>query len=154
MNQKTAAYNAIKSIVTFTDGDTVTLTKEQTVKIKAILVKGFNDGDIELKATQEDMGKYVNGLISNWLRKDKRMNGNITYKAKNPGSRRGQSDSQVKNLRLLKKTLEEKEDQDVDAIADVEVAIKTRLNEIKPTKTIEVDAEAIPEHLQHLVPTA
>ena len=149
MNQKTATYNAIKSVIDFEDNTVVTLTKDQKAEVKAILVEQFKNDEIELKSEQEDLGKYVNGLINNWLRKDKRLNGNVEYKAKNPGSRAGQGDAQIKNLRLLLKT-----DIDDEAKAEVQQAITARLAEIKPEKKVEVDATAIPEHLKHLIPTA
>ncbi len=149
MNQKTATYNAIQSVIDFTDGTKIDMTKDQKAEVKAILVQQFKDGEIELKSEQEDLGKYVNGLINNWLRKDKRLNGNVEYKAKNPGSRAGQGDTQIKNLRLLLKT-----DIDESAKAEVQQAITARLAELKPEKQIVVDAEAIPEHLKHLIPTA
>ena len=139
MNQKTATYEAIKSVLDFTDGDQVSLTKDQKTEIKAILVNGFENGEIELNNPQEDLGKYVNGLINNWLRKDKRLNGNVEYKAKHPGSRAGQGDPQIKNLRLLKKTVT-----DETALADIDAAIKARLAEIKPVNTPKIDATAIP----------
>lgn len=147
MNQKTATYNAIKGVIDFTDGETVTLSKDQKAEVKSILVEQFNNGEIELKSTQDDMGKYVNGLINNWLRKDKRLNGGVTYTAKNPGSRAGQSDPQVKNLRLLKKTVT-----DPEALADIDAAISARLAEIKPEKKVSIDATAIPEEFKHLIP--
>ena len=149
MNQKTATYNAIASVIDFEDGDVVKLDKDQKAEVKAILVEQFNNKEIELKRDQEDMGKYVNGLINNWLRKDKRLNGNVEYKAKNPGSRAGQGDAQIKNLRLLLKT-----DIDEEAKAEVQAAITARLAEIKPKNTPTIDATAIPEEFRHLVPTA
>ena len=146
-NQKTATYEAIQSVIDFTDGTKVSLTKDQKAEVKAILVSGFENGEIELNSKQEDLGKYVNGLINNWLRKDKRLNGNVEYKAKNPGSRAGQGDPQIKNLRLLKKTVT-----DPTAIADIDAAIKARLAEIKPVNTPKIDATAIPEEFKHLLP--
>jgi hypothetical protein len=147
MNQKTATYEAIKSVIDFDDNTSVSLTKDQKAKVKEILVKQFNSGEIELKSGQDDLGKYVNGLINNWLRKDKRLNGGIVYQAKNPGSRAGQSDTMVKNLRLLKKTVT-----DESALADIDAAITARLAEIRPAKTVEIDATAIPEEFKHLLP--
>lgn len=145
-NQKTAVYEAIQSVKDFTDGDAVTLTKDEKTEVKSLLVTGFQNEEIELKSKQDDLNKYVNGLLNNWLRKDKRLNGGSAYKAKNPGSRTGQQDPQVKNLRLLKKTVT-----DETAIADIDAAIQARIAEIKPEKVITVDAEFIPADLQHLV---
>ena len=149
LNQKEAVFNAVTEVIGETrtiEDDALTLNKDEKASVRAILLEGFQNETIEIKNTQDDMKKYVNGLLNNWLRKDKRFNGNVTYKAKDPGSRTGQSDPVVKNLRLLLKTTE-----DETAKADIEEAIQTRLAEIKPEKKIEVDATVIPEHLQHLV---
>jgi len=149
LSQKEAVYNAVTEVIgeerTIED-DALTLNKDEKASVRAILLEGFDNDTIEIKNSQEDMKKYVNGLLNNWLRKDKRFNGNVTYTAKNPGSRTGQSDPMIKNLRLLLKTTE-----DETAKADIQAAIETRLAEIKPEKKIEVDATVIPEHLQHLL---
>ena len=150
LNQKEAVFNAVTEVigVTRTEEDItpLKLDKDQKASVREILLEGFENEEIELKNDPKDMKKYVNGLLNNWLRKDKRFNGNVTYKAKNPGSRAGQGDAQIKNLRLLLKT-----DIDDDAKAEINQAIQDRLAEIKPEKKIEVDATVIPEHLQHLV---
>lgn len=149
LSQKEAVFNAVTEVIgtTRTEEDsTLTLTRDQKASVREILLVGFQEGSIELKSEQDDMKKYVNGLLNNWLRKDKRFNGGVVYKAKNPGSRAGQSDPMIKNLRLLLKTTE-----DETAKTDIQEAIDTRLAELKPEKKIEVDATVIPEHLQHLV---
>ena len=146
MTQKEGVYQAIKSVTDFTDGEKIELTREQKSEVRGILIDKFENGEIELKNEQDDIKKYVNGLLNNWLRKDKRLNGNTVYKAKNPGSRTGNTDAQVKNLRLLKKTTN-----DPTAIAEIDEAIAARLAEIKPEVKVEIDATAIPTHLQHLL---
>lgn len=148
LNQKTAVYNAIKEVKTFEDGSVVELSKDEKATVKSILVTGFEEGKIELKSAQDDLGKYVNGLINNWLRKDTRMNGGQPYEIKNKGSRTGQSDPMIKNLRLLKK----REGLSEADVAEIDQAIATRLAEIKPAKAAaEIDVSAIPEEFQHLV---
>ncbi len=150
LSQKEAVFNAVTEIIgvtrTIEDTSPLNLDKDQKASVREILLEGFANDEIELKNTQDDMKKYVNGLLNNWIRKDKRFNGNVTYKAKNPGSRAGQGDTQIKNLRLLLKT-----DIDDNAKAEINQAIQERLAELKPEKVIVVDATAIPEHLQHLV---
>jgi len=148
LNQKEAVYNAIQEVKTFEDGSKVDLTKDEKSTVKAMLVTGFEEGKIELKSEQDDLGKYVNGLINNWLRKDTRMNGGTTYTCKNPGSRTGQQDPMIKNLRLLKK----REGITESDLAEIDVAIAARLSEIKPAKAAQtIDVSALPEEFQHLV---
>ena len=148
LNQKEAVYNAIKEIVEFEDGDVVELSKDEKCEVVDILVDGFENNQIQLNSPQRDLKKYASGLLNNWLRKDTRMNGGTKYEIKNPGSRTGQSDDQVKNLRILKRAVTDPAD-----IAAIDAAIAARIAELKPTQTLTVDATAIPEHLQHLVPT-
>jgi len=150
LSQKDAVFNAITEVIgeTRTEETTtpLTLTKDQKASVREILIEGFENDEIEIKNGQEDIKKYVNGLLNNWMRKDKRFNGNVSYKAKNPGSRVGQGDAIVKNLRLLLKT-------DVNDEAKIEInqAIQDRLAELKPEKKVDIDASVIPEHLQHLI---
>jgi hypothetical protein len=88
----------------------------------------------------------VSGLQSNWLRKDKRLNGGVKYQAQNPGSRVGSTDPQVKALRALIKT-----QSDEIKIAEIQSFIDKRLAEIKPNKSVTIDVNALPAELQHLV---
>jgi hypothetical protein len=151
LSQKEAVFNAVTEVIGVTrtaeNTDPLTLSKDDKASVREILLEGFENNEIELKSNQDDIKKYVNSLLNNWIRKDQRFNGGNVYKAKNPGSRTGQGDAQIKNLRLLLKTPNLTE----EARAEIQEAITNRLAEIKPEKKIEVDATAIPEHLQHLV---
>lgn len=75
-----------------------------------IVCAGFSKGEVELKDTPSNREKlanptklrgYVGGLVSNWFRKDERLNGDTKYAIKNPGSRAGSTDPQLKALRAL-----------------------------------------------------
>jgi hypothetical protein len=101
------------------------------------------DGDIPSETL---LKSYVSGLQSNWLRKDKRLNGGVQYVAKNPGSRTGSTDAQVKAMRVLLATKVDPADR-----AEIQSFIDKRLAEIKPTKTVAIDVNALPEGLRHLV---
>ena len=139
------------------------LNGEQTVKsvlspdmltdIRSRLLIGFNNNEISMtdKArvknnTEPLMKKYVNGLLNNWIRKYKPFNNGVKYEIKNPGSRQGSGDEQVKEMRKLLKTIT-----DTETRAQVQEAIDARLAEIKPASTVTINTEAIPEHLRHLV---
>lgn len=154
--QKEAVYNTVRSVMdehgkSFEDGQKVELTKDMKAQCVEVLVAGFEANEIELKSEQENLKSYAGGLLSNWLRKDKRLNGNTIYKPANPGSRTGQSDPQVKNMRILLGTLPEGSEE----YSKVEAAIENRIAEIKAekakSKAKEIDPDSIPAELQHLI---
>lgn len=155
LNQREAVYNAILSVMAESGVDYESapsiascVTKEHRSQVNAILFQGFKEGMIELSKEFDDAGlkTYVSGLQSNWLRKDKRLNGGVQYVAKNPGSRTGSTDPQIKNLRALRSTLTEASD-----IAEVDAHIAARTAEIAATKkpTVTVDFSALPEGLRN-----
>ena len=150
-NQKEATYQAIKSVCpSHEDFTALTISKDERDSIVAILVEGFKAGEIELKRQQDDLVKYTRGLVNNWLKKDKRFNGNVVFKHKNPGIRAGQGDPQVKALRTMLKMTEEKggSAEDLEAIQE---AINARIAEIKPKVERTVDESLIPDSLKHLL---
>ena len=145
MNQKEAVYSAVVNVTGFTGEGTCSPTKEQRAQISAILFEGFRGGKIELGKEFDDaeLKGYVSGLLSNWLRKDKRLNGNVSYVAKNPGSKAGSTDPQIKALRALMSTLTSVSDK-----VEIQAAIDARLAEIKPAAVVHLDIESLPEHIK------
>lgn len=110
-------------------------------------------GEIDLSAearvkysTIEKMKSYASGLVNNWFRKDTRLNGGDKYVAKNPGSRQGIGDSQLKNLKALR----ELKKGDATAIAAIDEAIELRKLEIEDSKAkkVVVDYDKIPDDLK------
>lgn len=155
MSQKEAVFNAVTSVltensITINEGDAVSLTRELRAQVNAILFEGFRSGSIELEGeyTDSDLKGYVSGLQSNWLRKDKRLNGGSKYSAKNPGSRIGSGDAQLKAMRALLTTLSSEEDRN-----EVQAAIDTRVSQIQAAKvkTVSIDTSALPSALSHLI---
>lgn len=110
-NQKEAVYNAVMNVlnengIEVADGQSVAdaLDREDRAQINDILFEGFRSGQIELATefpTDAALKAYVSGLQSNWLRKDKRLNGGAPYVPKNPGSRENMGDAQLKAMRQL-----------------------------------------------------
>lgn len=155
MNQKDAVFAAVTQVlanagIAFDEGKTVVkplMTKELRAQVNAILVQGFKAGTIELDGEKSDteLKQYVSGLQSNWLNKDKRLNGTVQYAAKNPGSRTGITDPQVKALRgLLEQT------DDADEKAEIQGYLDARLEAIgagKKAKAKEIDFSALPPEL-------
>ena len=153
-SQKEAVYSAVTSVLAEnninvsegTDVSTV-MTRELRSQVNQVLFEGFRGGNVELDKTfsDSDLKAYVSGLQSNWLRKDKRLNGGAKYSAKNPGSRIGSGDAQLKAMRSLLSTLTDESER-----SEVQSHIDTRVNEIqavKAKKSITVDFAALPADL-------
>ena len=146
LTQKEAVFQAVINVCGPSD-EAFAPTKEQRASVNQILFEGFRSGTIELDRTYSDteLKAYVSGLQSNWLRKDKRLNGNIAYVAKNPGSRTGSGDTQIKAMRALLSTKTDPTER-----AEIQTFIDKRISEIKPVKSVELNVADLPEELQHL----
>ena len=145
--QKEAVFEAVcsaKGATSFTGA--VTLEKDERAKVIASLLADFRASNIEYGGDTSDatkLGAYVSGLVSNWLRKDRRLNGNTTYSPANPGTRTGSSDDGVKAMKQLLAVTD-----DPEAKAEIQAEIDKRIGELKPKP--EINVEALPEHLKHL----
>lgn len=155
MTQKEAVFGAVTTVlanagIEFDEGTTVVkplMTKELRAQVNAILVEGFKSGSIELDGEKSDseLKQYVSGLQSNWLNKDKRLNGSTQYVAKNPGSRQGITDPQVKALRgLLAQTEDETEKAEIQGYLDARLE---QIGQSKKAKSVEIDFSALPPEL-------
>lgn len=145
MNQKEATFQAVCNVTGHDGEGAVVISKEQRAQVNMILFQGFRAGAIELEReyTDADLKQYVSGLQSNWIRKDKRLNGGIMYTAKNPGSRAGSADPALKALRALHSTLITDGDK-----AEVQSYIDARVAELATTKQAKiVDFSALPADL-------
>ena len=158
-NQKEAVYVTTMNVlaeaeIPFDDGMNVSelITKDQRAQVIAIIANDFLAGEIEMTAeakvkysTLDKMKGYVNGLVSNWYRKDTRLNGGGKYVAKNPGSRAGVGDAQLKAL----KTLRTLKADDKEALKAIDEHIARRQKEIgeEKAKTVTVDLSKIPPEL-------
>jgi hypothetical protein len=147
MIQREAVFQAVTNVCGEQEG-AYEPTKEERSQVNAILFEGFRAGRIQLDKEYDDtkLKGYCSGLTSNWLRKDTRLNGGVKYTAKNPGSRAGSTDPQVKAMRLLLATKT-----DVTEKAEIQAFIDKRVAEIKPAKTVTINAADLPAELQHLV---
>ncbi len=164
VNQKTATINSILSVLKDRDVDyemngetkmSDVLTAEDKTSIRALIFTAFRDGKVEYKESFSEkvsddakLKSYISGLLNNWVRKNKEFNGGVIYKAKNPGSRAGSQDPEIKEMRkLLKVTADE------NAKVTIQAAIDAKLAEIKATtNNVTIDVNSIPEALRHLLP--
>jgi hypothetical protein len=155
MNQKEAVYAAITNVLenaghSVAEGVDVApmMSKELRAQVNQILFEGFRSGGIELakEFSDSDLKAYVSGLQSNWIRKDKRLNGGTQYVTKSPGSRAGAGDSQLKNMKALLRTLEV----GTPDHTEVQGYITARIAEIASTKVakVTVDFSSLPEALR------
>jgi hypothetical protein len=157
-SQKEAVFSAISSVlaeagITVPEGGNYAehLDRELRAQVTNILVEGFNGGNIALDKSFEseaDLRTYCSGLTSNWLRKDKRLNGGVQYIAKNPGTRVGSKDAQLTAMRLLLDTKTDPAEK-----AEIQSFIDTRIAEVKASRkpVKQIDVSALPPELQHLV---
>jgi hypothetical protein len=147
MSQKEAVYQAVTNVCGVTDS-AYEPTREQRASVNQILFEGFRSGGIQCETEFNDaeLKSYVSGLQSNWLRKDTRLNGGVKYVAKNPGSRTGSTDPQIKALRILMSTKT-----DPSEVAEIQAFIDKRLAELKPAKSVTLNVEDVPAELRHLI---
>lgn len=152
MSQKEAVFAALVSVLGTNEFEgPVNPTKEERAQVNNILFEGFRAGRIQYDGDVESMPEaklrsYVSGLQSNWLRKDKRLNGGVQYQPKNPGSRAGSTDPQIKAMRVLLSTKTDPAER-----AEIQKFIDKRLAEIRPAKTVTFNVDDLPEELRHLV---
>jgi hypothetical protein len=128
------------------------LTKADKEVVASTLFAMFRGGQIDMTADakkkyadDKEMKKYVSGLISNWVAKAPEFNNGNKHEFKNPGSRKGAGDSQIKEM---KKLLDQVTDEETRKT--IEAHITKRQEEIKPTQTA-IDSSKLPESLRHLI---
>ena len=156
LNQKNGVFAAVCSVTNQDSFDSaVELTKEQRASVIEIVTQGLIAGEIEMKDEsrakyddEQKMKTYTNGLVSNHLRKDLRLNGNTPHTIKNPGSRAGSGDKVVKELKKLQSTFTE-----TAQIEACQVEIDKRMAVIKSekAKSVEIDMSLIPDDLKSLL---
>lgn len=155
-SQKEAVFNAIVELFGHDGQSAFEATKEQRAQIIEMVTTGISNGTVEFSAdakakydTEAKVKGYVSGMVSNWLRKDTRLNGGEKYVTKNPGSRAGAGDEVLKNLKAFKTTLGD----DEAAIAAVDAEIEKRQAFLKSQKQkeVKINIDLLPEELKHLV---
>lgn len=162
ISQKQAVYDAVVAFcdennIKFEDGMKMEFNKEQRATIVGMLVTFTEAGEVDVKSekARANLANYWNGTLSNWLRKDLRLNGNVKHTIKNPGSRAGSGDDLLKNLKKLKAQVELKADYEgkTGHIAEIQAEIDKRMEAIAVEKAakVEVDPSKLPEHLKKYV---
>jgi hypothetical protein len=156
-SQKECVYNAVQAFLAdsgreheLDNAQPISLSKSDKQTVVGMVCAASDVMELSSEATikynsPQKFKVYVIGLVNNWIRKDTRLNGGEKYQTKNPGSRAGSGDEQIKALKALKSTLTSLED-----IEAIDKAIETRTAEIKPIKTVAINVDALPEAFRHL----
>lgn len=156
--QKEAVFTAVTEVlgdhgITIEPGMNVAsvMNREYRAMVNAMLFQGFKESSIELEtqfANDSELKAYVSGLQSNWLRKDKRLNGNVKYKPAQAGVRAGQGDAQLKALRqLLSTKIDPSERREIQSYIDARVA---QIAAAKQPK-VSIDASVLPPALRKYI---
>jgi len=156
LNQKTAVFNAVCSVLEQESFDeAIELSKEDRATVIEMVTEGFAAHEVELSDgarakydTPAKLKTYTNGLVSNWVRKDKRLNGNVQHTIKNPGSRAGSGDKVVRELKKLRSTFTEQNQ--IDAV-DIEIEKRMAVIKAEKAKDVEIDFSLIPDDLKDLL---
>jgi hypothetical protein len=143
LNQRESVYVSTMNVladksINFDDGQTPTaaelVTKDMRQSIVACVTQSIISGETEFSAeatakhdTEAKVRGYVSGLVNNWFRKDTRLNGNVKYTVKSPGSRAGAGDEQLKALKALRSTKAD----DQEALQVIDAAIEARKSDLK-----------------------
>ena len=158
MNQREATVNCILSVLEERgveyelNGPTPineVLTPDDKKNVRSILFTMFQQQKIDFRDTSrlsdtKYMTDYISGLVNNWIRKAPEFNNDSKYQAKNPGSRYGTQDEQVREMKKLLSTVTDQATKDI-----IQSHIDTRLQELKPAVTVNLDL--IPASLRHLI---
>ena len=115
-----------------------------------IVIDGILSGEVDYgpdHTNVKEVRDYCPGMVSNWLRRNKILNGDVNAKAAKPGSRLGVGDVALKTLRDLRKTQIEPE-----IVSEIDKYIKQRLSVLKKekqnVKQADINLDALPAHLR------
>ena len=162
VTQKEGVFHAVLALceesgLTFEQGQKFTPTKDQRKVLVSMIAEAIYAGEIQMsdeaKSKYDTIEKlktdYVNGLLTNWLNKDTRLNGGEKHAIKNPGSRAGQGNPALKELSKLKVVNEGNE----EALAAIDEEIARVKAETAKTKTakIIIDETRVPESLKKFI---
>lgn len=167
LNQREGVYVTIMNFladqgINFDDGQAQTaqeiLGKTGRKAVVELICFGLLGNEIEMKSearskysTEASMMKYASELVSNWLRKDPRLNGGEKYVPANPGSRAGTGDSMIKELKKLRTVQEQAGNTEAVTMIDDAITARTQELGLEKAKVIEIDTSKLPAHLIHLV---
>lgn len=160
IQQKQAVYEASMYVlkennINFKEGvDTLVdiLNKEMRAKIVYILMESFKMGKIVLnkpKSTDTELKKYTNSIISNWAKKDIRLNGGIKYERNNDISIR--SDNVLSELNKFLKQIKLAGDPYTEERIKIEINNRKEALRMEQLSNMKVDENFVPDNIKHLI---
>lgn len=133
------------------------LTNDQLKTVRTNIFNGIINGTIDFSkeiTDEKSVSKYVSGMVSNYFRKSKELNGDNVYAPQSNG--RGSRDSQISELNKLLKTYTEGTEEFSQILAAIEerkavlFAAKAPVAKVKKVKELEsINMDALPESLRH-----
>lgn len=163
VSQRDSVVNEVKAILGSTFNSSLSakdqLTDDQFLTIKSNIFNGIINGTIAFSkeiTDEKEVNKYISGMISNYLRKVKELNGGISYSPSSVVS--NSRDAQLLELNKLSKSYTENSsefNQIQEAIllrkAELELEKASTTKEKKKTKEFEsINMDALPEGLKNL----
>lgn len=159
-SQKEAVYVAVKDILE-ANGKSIKTTEPVALSIseRAAVVQYIADLIASSQAyfspnaaakysTEKDIKKYVSGLVSNWLRRDPRLNGGSASAVASQSESKKEPDTVLKNLKNLLHNVKGNPEAEAEILKEIE----KRSAGIKADKIAgKIDKDSIPEHLKHLL---
>jgi len=133
------------------------ITKEQRSDVALLVADSIITGETQMsdeaRVKYQDQAKllvYVHGMVKNWFAKSKELNGGVKHEYKNPGSRAGQGDAKLKELKALRGQLAAAGN---DAgVAKCDEFIAKRIAELKPAAEAKaINPDLIPDELKDLI---
>ena len=158
ISQKDGVYNAVVAFMeenerSFEDNMKVELGTEDRKTVVVMLVEATEAGELTVRSEKAsaDLPKYWEGTLSNWLRKDERLNGGVDYEPKNPGSRSGSGDGELRELKKLLTQVKLTGNEENIKAVQKHVDARVKLIEEKKAEKLKVDLTKIdPELLKTL----
>lgn len=147
ISQKEGVYSCVVAVLkekgeSVEPGVKVELATSERKMCVAMLCEATEAGDLEVKSekARSNLPKYWDGTLSNWLRKDTRLNGGEPYKTKSPGSRAGSQDPEIREMRKMLKHPDYAAHK-----VQIQAAIDAKLAEIAASKAkdVEIDTSVI-----------
>jgi hypothetical protein len=153
-SQKDVVFSVVLDLLTdkgveYDETVAVSLTKEE-IQTCAVILTELTDVEVEVKSdsARTDLPKYWRGTVRNWLKKDTRLSGGVKHVIKNPGSRAGAGDPELRELKkLLAKVTETGNEEHIAAVTEAIEKREAKIAEERAAK-VQVDMALIPDYLK------
>lgn len=154
MSQKDGTFNVVKTVLNdfkreINPTEQVVLSSEERAGCIQRLCSMLENKTIFTSKNYNESGRktYAGGLLSNWLKKDRRLNGDIEFQLKNPGSRANNTTPEIIELKKLHKHVKGTEDE-----SKVKSMLDDKVTEHRQSRQMQaIDITLIPAELQDLV---